>query len=188
MHWILKAIMQSNEEPTTQTWEMSTQDNCLCCVVTLSPHNKFQISKKRQACSHCRGGFQVIFSTNHTVTGSEHWLLRVSQISWWYHMKSVGMVLVPYETNGADAAQGCWSSFLMKEAIQAVLAINTSLFCHDLLRPFYVHNAQMIFFSFLEYPELEGMLKRWFVKYRHTVLIQRNHPLYMTFFVCAFWE
>jgi len=42
-------------------------------------------------------------------------------------MKSVGIVLVPYETNGTDAAQGCWSSFLTKAAIQAVLAINTSL-------------------------------------------------------------
>lgn len=138
-------------------------------------------------CSQWRGGFQVIFSANHTETGSKHCMLATSQISWWYHMKSVGMVLVLYETNGTDAAWGCWSSFFIKEATQADLAINNSLSCQDLTRPFHIHNAQMTFLSFLEYPGLEEMLKRWFASASilRSVLTQ---IIYFTWPIPVFWE
>lgn len=120
-------------------------------------------TNKTQVCSHREGeilgNFQYKLYTNWkqalTAWGEQNFLMISYEVCW----HSPGTLWDQWNWQNS-------SSFLIKAALQAVLATNISLSCQVLLTPFHIHDAQMTFLSILEYTGWEEMLKRQSVEFR----------------------
>lgn len=142
-------------------------------------------TNKIQVCSHWEGGiscnFQYKSYTNWeqslTAWGEQNFLMISYEVCW----------------HSPDTLRDQWSSqnsssFLIKAALKAVLATNTSLSCQVLLTPFHIHDGQMTFLSFLEYTGWEEMLKRQSVEYKLNKLYQHEEIIWFMSLIFVFWK